>query len=227
MQFVSVSAAITTFIRVLLPGEILRRIAPDMAKFEAVPLACRARMLVSGRLVVCGWGRATSSSLLAGSSTKGARGALKGLEKVRDREALWNIQKGKVEETYEIKLNISNKLVHTCLSVSSSGLGAEGGALVAEAICIWQFLAVFSRTSARMMARLLSLASSSAILILSYGEKKSRQFLGACTTYLLSRNTPTQLTFVNSAVAKESQGLNPWKPFSLDMEKIQMILGCM
>ena len=94
-----------------------------------------------------------------------------------------------------------------CLSVSSSGLGADGGVLAAVAICIWQFLAVFSRTSARIMARLLSLASSSAILILSYG-KKFQSFLEHVIRHFYKvDNISNQLMLVKFAVAKESQRL--------------------
>ena len=87
-----------TFIRVLFPGEIRRRMAPDMATFEDIPVARRVRMSVSGRLVVCGWNGATpSSSLWTETSSKGIRGALRGLEKARGKQCE-NIQERQVEE---------------------------------------------------------------------------------------------------------------------------------
>ena len=89
-----------TFIRVLFPGEIRRRMAPDMATLEDFPVARRVRMSVSGRLVVCGWDDATPSSLWTESSSRGIRGALRGLEKARGKQCE-NIQERQVEEMCE------------------------------------------------------------------------------------------------------------------------------
>lgn len=83
-----------TFILVLFPGEILRRIAPGTAMLEAIPMACRTRVSVSGRLLVCGWHGAISSSLVIGNSSKGIRGALSGLWEERGRGGI------RVEECY-------------------------------------------------------------------------------------------------------------------------------
>ena len=149
------------------------------------------------------------------SDRKFYQGNQRGTQRPREKEA-FEKQTEVSGSNLWIQLTVSHTLVYTCLSGSSSGPEAEGGALAAAAICIWQFLAVFSKTSARMMARRLSLASSSAILILSYGHmQKILIILGSVHVwhfYILSRKIFQVINISEILqVLRSCKILKPWK----------------